>query len=334
MQIANNVAERYTRFARQEAEGKSELYVELALGVAGSEQLIALLAGLPREKQQPNLIFAAYRWLFGVPRGWDDFHENVIDRWDDVRNVALSRMTQTNEPGRCATLLPLLARLPQPLALIEVGASAGLCLLPDYYSYQFGGTALPEAPLDDRPIFSCNTNAVTPVPETLPEILWRAGLDLNPLDVTNEEEAAWLECLVWPGQEARAEQLRKALEIARAVKPEVVKGDLRADLADLAGRAPKDATLVIFHTAVLTYVQDVSEREAFSHHVSSLCPYWISNESPGVFPSIAQKLEDGGDDHPGKFLMSMNGEPIAWTDPHGRSVNWIETSAFNAPTPS
>lgn len=324
MQISNNIPDRYKRFALQEAAGKSELYVELALGVAGSEQLFALLASLPQEKQQPNLIFAAYRWLFGVPPGWSDFHEKMINHWNDVRNVALSRMTQTNEPGRCATLLPLLAQLPQPLALIEVGASAGLCLLPDYYGYQFGGTTLPSAPPADRPIFSCNSNTSTPLPEALPEIMWRAGLDLNPLDVTNEEEAAWLECLVWPGQEARAEQLQKALQIARVVKPEVVKGDLRTDLADLASRAPRDATLVIFHTAVLTYLKDENEREAFARYVRTLCSYWISNESPGVFTAIARNLENDGKDHPGKFLMSMNGEPIAWTDPHGQSVDWID----------
>ncbi len=48
-----------------------------------------------------------------------------------------TRSTQTSEPGRCATLLLLLARLPQPLALLEVGASAGLCLLPDRYGYDY-----------------------------------------------------------------------------------------------------------------------------------------------------------------------------------------------------
>jgi hypothetical protein len=47
----------------------------------------------------------------------------------------LAQSTQTNEPGRCAALLPMLARLPEPLALPEVGASAGLCLLPDFYTY-------------------------------------------------------------------------------------------------------------------------------------------------------------------------------------------------------
>ena len=46
-----------------------------------------------------------------------------------LAEVMLARRTQTNEPARCATLLPALALLPPPLALIEVGASAGLILL-------------------------------------------------------------------------------------------------------------------------------------------------------------------------------------------------------------
>jgi hypothetical protein len=41
-----------------------------------------------------------------------------------------------------AVLLPLLVSLPQPLALLEVGASAGLCLYPDVYAYRYGDASV------------------------------------------------------------------------------------------------------------------------------------------------------------------------------------------------
>ena len=71
---------------------------------------------------------------------------------DALRAVMLERSTQTNEPGRCAALLPVLAGLPEPLALLEVGASAGLCLLPDFYGYDYGRTILaPDTPRSTPP---------------------------------------------------------------------------------------------------------------------------------------------------------------------------------------
>ena len=50
--------------------------------------------------------------------------------------VMRSHHTQTNEVGRCAVILPALPAA--PIALIEVGASAGLCLLFDKYQYDYG----------------------------------------------------------------------------------------------------------------------------------------------------------------------------------------------------
>jgi hypothetical protein len=156
----------------------------------------------------------------------------------------------------------------------------------------------------------------------MPQIVWRAGLDLNPLDVANKEQAAWLETLVWPEQTERAANLRAALSIAATYLPRILKGDLLGnDLAQLCRKAPEDATLVVFHTAVLAYVADQSARQAFAQQVTSLCPYWISNESPRVFPEIA--INAGVADTPGQFLMSINGFPAAWTDPHGAALNWI-----------
>jgi hypothetical protein len=151
-------------------------------------------------------------------------------------------------------------------------------------------------------------------------VAWRAGLDLNPLDVADPEEVAWLETLVWPGQEARAERLRAALRIARADPPRVITGDLARDLPALAAEAPSDATLVIFHSAVLAYVAP-PDRAGFARTVADLGAVWISNESPGVLPHIAAKLDRKPP--PDRFLLAVDGEPVALTGGHGQSIEWL-----------
>ena len=317
------IAAAYRSFAEIEAQGRSPLYRELANGVAADPELIEFLAGLPREKRQPNLLFASARCVFGTAADWGEFRRGLIGNRDAVGELMLRRSTQTNEPGRCAVLLPVLARLPQPLALIEVGASAGLCLFPDRYVYDYGGHVLspgPRAP--EPPVFCCQVNPTTPLPRELPRVVWRAGLDLNPLDPTEPEDRAWLEALVWPEQNERLARLRGALAIAAAEKPRVVEGDLRRDLASLAAEAPKHATLVVFHTAVLAYVSPAREREIFARSVGSLCDFWIANEAPAVFPDLAARAGRPGPT--GWFLLSLNGAPVAWADPHGAALEWIE----------
>jgi hypothetical protein len=316
------IAAAYRRFADAEARGRSPLYEALARGVADDPDIIDFLAALPRDKRQPNLLFAAVRFLFGTPRGWDDFRSRALDDSDAIRSLMLARSTQTNEPGRCAVLLPVLALLPQPLALIEVGASAGLCLLPDHYGYDYGRYRVPaETVAPAAPVFPCIADAATPLPSVLPQIVWRAGRDLAPIDVTNPIEVAWLEALVWPEQTGRLARLRAAMAIAVVQRPRVGKGDLRCDLAALAAEAPKDATLVIFHTAVLAYVASPDERAKFARSAQSLGDFWLANEAPNIFPEVAAHAGDSP--APGHFLLSMNGQPVAWTDPHGASISWI-----------
>jgi hypothetical protein len=216
----------------------------------------------------------------------------------------------------------VLAGLPEPLALLEVGASAGLCLLPDFYAYDYGGAILGvEAQRLTPPVFPCTVDAATPIPARLPHVVWRVGLDLNPVELSDPREVSWLEALVWPEQTDRLARLRAAIRIASEQKPRLVKGDLRTELAALAREAPKDVTLIIFHTAVLPYVSSAAEREEFARSVGFLCDYWIANETPSVFPDIAKRA---GPERPkGRFLLSVNGVPVAWTDPHGASVDWI-----------
>ena len=126
-------AENYRRFGAREAQGRSPLYAELAAGVADDPEVLAFLADLPREKRQPNLLLAAVRYLAGVQPGYAAFRAVVLDRRAEVAATMLARRTQTNEPARCATLLPVLASLRPPLALLEVGASAGLNLRADRF---------------------------------------------------------------------------------------------------------------------------------------------------------------------------------------------------------
>ena len=318
-----SLSERYIRFAENEARGRSPLYEALARGAARDAEIVEFLSALPSAKQQPNLLFAAIRSVNSTPKDFGDFKRCLLGNAQAVRSLMLTRSTQTNEPARCAVLLPVLAQLPQPLALIEIGASAGLCLLPDFYGYDFGSTLIrPEAGNGTFPVFHCAASSNTPIPATMPRIVWRAGLDLNPLNAADPEQSSWLEALVWPEQTDRLNDLRSALGVARAQKPRVVKGDLTGNaLAALCREAPSDATLVVFHTAVLAYVSDQQDRQAFADNVMSLCPYWVCNEAPSVMPDLSQGVVQPK--QAGQFLMSVNGKPVAWTDPHGAAIEWI-----------
>ena len=284
--------------------------------------MLGFLLALPAGKRQPNLLLASIRHLFGVQPDWQGFRTVLLANADAVRGVMLSRSTQTNEAARCAVLLPVLARLPQPLALVEVGASAGLCLLPDLYGYDYGGRTLHPDGTEGGPVFRCLASKGTPLPSAMPRIVWRAGLELDPIDVTDPDQAAWLETLVWPEQTRRLANLQSALRLAAAHRPRIVKGDLLGgSLEALCREAPRDATLVVFHTAVLAYVTELHDRETFAARASSLCPYWLCNEAPGVFPAIAGRA--GPPNVAGRFLMSLNRLPMAWTDPHGAALDWI-----------
>ena len=230
----------YRAFA-EEASGRSPVYEQLAASVAEDAIVLGFLGSLPPEKRQPNLLFAAARYLLGVPAGLEALRALVSQNQAELAGVMLARRTQTNEPARCATLLPALAQLRPPLALIEVGASAGLTLLFDRYSYDFAGHRITGGdPL--APVLSCQPHGPVPLPDRIPEITWRAGLDLNPLDVTSDDDVRWLSCLVWPGEGDREQRLAAAIATARRDPPVIHHGDLRDGLPALAAQAPPGAT--------------------------------------------------------------------------------------------
>ncbi len=325
--MTNRIAARFLRFAEREADGSSPLYAELARGTAGDRFALGFLAELPEGKQQPNLLFAALRRVCGTPRDWPQARAALEAHAEPVRTVMLARRTQTNEPARCATLLPVLARLKQPLALLEVGASAGLCLLPDRYGYDYGTRRI-APPSAEAPVFSVRANAATPLPAAVPLVAWRAGLDLSPVDLRDDTQCAWLETLVWPEHAGRLQRLRAAIRVGQADPPRVHQGDLLADLAAVAHTAPDHATLVVFHTAVLAYIADPAARDRFAQAVRELGAVWVSNEAPGVFPAIAARVRHLAPT--GAFLLAVDGVPVAWTQPHGEWIEWFKPEDVTA----
>ncbi len=312
---AAGAAENYRAFAA-EAHGRSPQYEELARAVADDPLVLGFLDTLPAAKRQPNLLFAVARYLLGAPAEFGSLRKLVRDRGDELAAAMRARRTQTNEPARCATLLPALALLPQPVALLEVGASAGLTLLPDRYSYDYNGRRL--AGTDPHaPVLACDARGPVPVPAAVPEVSWRAGLDLNPLDVTSDADVRWLECLLWPGETGRAERLAAAVEAARRDPPPVYRGDLLTDVPRLACQAPPGATLVIFHSAVLAYLT-MPQRVRFAATVAALDAVWLSNEAPGVLPGSA-----GTRDARNFVLVKDGSTPLAVADGHGTWLDWL-----------
>ncbi|KZX21825.1 DUF2332 family protein [Rathayibacter tanaceti] len=134
-----STAERYRRAAVELAQ-TSQRQVEWALAVAGDARLLDLIDGLPVQHRQPSLLFSVAR-LLGVPDvDGAGFAEWLRVEWARVAPVASERRTQTNEALRCTALVAALERITEPsepVALVEIGASAGLCLVPERYSYAF-----------------------------------------------------------------------------------------------------------------------------------------------------------------------------------------------------
>ena len=315
------IAALHRRFAEVEALGRSPLYRRLARAVAADPGLLAFVAALPEPKWQPQLLFSAVQYLDGPLASSGQFADVLRTRADDVADVMRRRSTQTNIPARCATLLPVLAALPPPLALVEVGASAGLCLYPDRYSYDYGGNRIRPGQESGVPAFRCGASPGTPLPPGPVEVVWRAGLDLDPLDAHDPDDVRWLDSLVWPGEEHLRAQLHAALDLVRAEPVTVRRGDLATDLPALLAEAPRDATLVVFHTAVFPYVPEPA-RTAFRETVRASRAVWVANESPVWIPGLDRATVGAHPDH--QYLLCRDGCPLARADPHASWIDWLD----------
>lgn len=327
MEERAQVTAQYADFVEY-AAGNSACFEEWARGVLSDPEMLDWIASLPRPKRQPNLVFAAARW-HGVPAPapYRVLRDAVLADDGTIRATIMARATQTNDAGRLATLTPAFAQLAarhgdRPVALLEVGTSAGLCLFPDRWGYEWQ-TPDGVVELGPRPRLTCRVTGRAPLPSRPPPVAWRGGVDLNPLDVTDDESMRWLETLVWPEHDDRREVLRRAIVIAAADPPELVRGDLLEELPALVERAASYAPVVVFHTAVVLYL-DEDGRARFQTMMKQLVAaracHWVSNEAPDVLPAVTAT---GPRVEVGLLVLGVDGRAVAHTHGHGRSLHWL-----------
>lgn len=316
----------YRRWAEAEARGVSEIYYNWATSIANNPAALHLIESLPRHKRQPNLVFGAARFIGGPIDSGARFVSWLVENWRFILPVIRQRATQTNEAGRCATLLPVLAELEGPLALIEAGASAGLCLYPDQYSYRYdsgGRTAELDPPGGESDVVIPCSIDIDSMPSRVPHVVWRAGVDLNPMDPTDGDHMSWLEALVWPEHDARRDRLRSAASIAASDPPKLVQGDLMEHIPALVEQAPTGAQTVVFHSAVLAYLTP-ERRNEFVRLVTALPNVlWISNEGESVLPHVTAWISESIG---GRMVLAVDGTPVALTGPHGQSYQGLAGS--------
>ena len=327
MEPYDGVAAQYRDFAVH-CEGSSPCFAEWSRGVAADPEVLAWVDELPGLKKQPNIVFAAARW-HGVPAPgpYAGLREALLADEGTIRATIMARSTQTNEVGRLATLLPAFAQVvPEgPVALIEAGASAGLNLFPDRWGYAWS-TSDGAVRLGEAPYLQCDVTGPAPLPLRLPDVAWRGGVDLNPLDVTDPDAMRWLETLVWPEQDDRRERLRHAVAVATADPPRLVRGDLIEELPALVEEASAHGTVVVFHSAVAAYLPHEARARFQSLMlglVSDGACHWLSNEAPNVFPDVTATAPEPerAAEH---FVLGIDGRMVARTHGHGQYLHWLD----------
>jgi hypothetical protein len=260
--------------------------------------VLALLDEARPEQRLPMLLLAAVhhevlREGAAYPAGADAFAAYVEEHADAVRESLATRRTQTNEVGRAAFLLPCLAHLPEPLTLIEVGASAGLNLNLDRYAYRYGDRTIGESAVLLEP----ELRGPAPPVERIPQIASRIGVDLAPAP-----DPDWLRACVWPDQPERLARLDAALQIAAEHPPEVVQGDALTLLPQLIDEA--EGTVVVMHSAVADYLTGAQRQQLF-WHVAEV--HHVSAESEGAWT---------------EFVLRVDGDQVGAAHPHGQWLAW------------
>ncbi len=257
---------------------------------------------------------------------YPSFRAFCLEHADDIHQLVLTRRVQTNEVRRCAALLPAFYEIAcraggKPLALVEIGTSAGLHLLWDYYFYDYGqGVQIGNV---ESPVhISSALQGEIPLPQfgLMPAIVSRTGIDLHPIDVHNETETRWLRALIWPEHADRRQLLDAALGVAREQHLHLIAGDAALVLPPVLALMPEEAALCLYHSYTLNQMPHKS-RERILQVIQA-----YATETRRTFYRIAQEGYSLHRPPHVSLFTYQNGEMhetlLAYCESHGRWVEW------------
>jgi hypothetical protein len=281
-----------------------------SLVLDGSDATLASLYPPRRTDFEPGAGPAAVRNALRVHRG------RVADY--------LKGPPQTNEIGRSAVLLggyaTIAARTGLPLALRELGASAGLNLLWSRYFYELGGKTTWGDP-DSSVTIRCEWRDHSPaLPRHIEVASWH-GCDAAPIDLRKPNAATRLASYVWADQRERLNRLQAAIAVAQAQKLTVERADAAAFVARELAIARPGETTVVYHSIFWHYLPAVTQRairnsiEETGARATAAAPLaWLALEMPDgkSLPQLNLTLWPGGERI-----------KLAEAHPHGAYSRWI-----------
>ncbi|MFC0300281.1 DUF2332 domain-containing protein [Virgibacillus soli] len=263
-------------FAERECRHSSQLYYHLAKQISRDDRLLELCKQTRSGQPVPNMLFGAVHYLLLKGKGKQQLHnyyasmtENPVDAVEaypvfrafclqneqEMTHLLQTKLVQTNEVRRCAYLLPVFSyiyeKINKPLALVEIGTSAGFQLLWDTYRYVYNGSTIGDD--KDGYIISEVKGEQQPyIPKEMPSVNCRYGLDLHINDVMNAEDYLWLQALIWPEHEDRRMLFQMAANQVDRYQDELhfMEGDGVQLLPQVVDKISEDAIVCVFHTHV------------------------------------------------------------------------------------
>jgi hypothetical protein len=239
----------------------------------------------------------------------------------DLLATYLANAPQTNEVARSAMLLGgflSAARARRlPLAVLEIGASAGLNVLFDHYRYHFGSWRW--GPRDARLTIAADWEGSRP-PAAKLTVAERLGCDCFPLDLRDDEARRRLRSYVWADQKDRMLRLDRAIATALEDPPTVERADAANWLEAQLARPRPGRVTVIVHSIVWRYLGPEAQRritEAITQRGAA-----ASIEAPLAWLRLEP---EPGAARPGLRLTSWPGGEerfLGVGDYHGRRMTW------------